>query len=153
MLVPMRPGQIRPLVLCLFRNGDRILVSRDNDSVRGDAYYRPLGGGIEFGESGREAVVREMREELGAEVENVRWLGTLENIFTLEGEPGHEIVLVYDATFVDRSLYDREVLVGHEHEIGATFRAEWRTLEELEAGPARFVPEGLAALIAQWART
>jgi ADP-ribose pyrophosphatase YjhB (NUDIX family) len=135
----------------LFRNGDRILVSRDYDSVEQDYYYRPLGGGIEFGETSRDAIVREIREELGAEIEDVRWLGTLENIFTLEGERGHEIILVYDATFVDRSLYTREVLVGHEHEADTTFHAEWKSLDELEDGTARFVPEGLSALIKEWA--
>jgi hypothetical protein len=70
----------------------------------------------------------------------------------LEGERGHEIVLVYDATFVDRSLYAREVLVGHEHEISTTFQAEWKSLEELEDGSARFVPEGLSALMAEGAK-
>jgi hypothetical protein len=94
----------------------RILVSRDYDSVKQNHYYRPLGGGIEFGETSRNAVIREIRE-LVAEIENLIWLGAIENIFMLEGEPGHKIVLVYDATFVDRSLYEREVLIGHEGEV------------------------------------
>ena len=149
----MLAGQIRALVLCLFRDGDRILVSRDYDSVKRNYYYRPLGGGIEFGETSRDAIVREIREELGAEIEDVRWLGTLENIFTLEGEPGHEIVLVYDARFVDRLLYEQDVVLGQEPEIGATFQAEWMTLEDLVKSPARFVPEGLATLIMQWTHT
>jgi len=145
----MGAGKIRPIVLCLFRQRDRILVSRDYDSVKMDYYYRPLGGGTEFGETSRDAVIREIREELGAEIENVVWLGTIENIFTLEGDPGHEIVLIYDATFVDRSLYERDALIGHELEIGSSFVAEWMSLDDLQRGPARLVPEGLAALIAE----
>jgi 8-oxo-dGTP pyrophosphatase MutT (NUDIX family) len=145
----MRTPRIRPIVLCLFRHGDRILVSRDYDSVKQDHYYRPLGGGIEFGETSRDAIIREIREELDAEIENLTWLGTLENLFILEGEPGHEIVLVYDATFVDRSIYERDSLIGHEHEIGSSFVAEWKSFDELRRDPARLVPEGLAALIAE----
>jgi 8-oxo-dGTP pyrophosphatase MutT (NUDIX family) len=145
----MRTAKIRPIVLCLFRHGDRILVSRDYDSVKQDYYYRPLGGGIEFGETSRDAIIREIREELGAEIEDVIWLGVLENLFTLEGEPGHEIVLVYDATFVDRSIYGRDSLIGHEHEIGSSFVAEWKSFDELRRDSARLVPEGLAALIAE----
>jgi 8-oxo-dGTP pyrophosphatase MutT (NUDIX family) len=145
----MRIPKIRPIVLCLFRHGDRILVSRDYDSVKQEHYYRPLGGGIEFGETSRDAIIREIREELGAEIEDVIWLGTLENLFILEGEPGHEIVLVYDATFVDRSIYERDSLTGHEHEIGSSFVAEWKSFDELRHDQSRLVPEGLAALIAE----
>jgi len=145
----MRKSKIRPIVLCLFRHSDRILVSRDYDSVKQEHYYRPLGGGIEFGETSRDAIIREIREELDAEIENLTWLGILENLFTLEGERGHEIALVYDATFVDRSLYERESLPGHEREIGLNFVAEWKSIDELRRGPARLVPEGLAALMAE----
>ena len=145
----MRTPKIRPIVLCLFRHGDRILVSRDYDSVKQEHYYRPLGGGIEFGETSRDAIIREIREELDAEIENLTCLGALENLFVLEGEPGHEIALVYDATFVDRSIYERDSLIGHEREIGLSFVAEWKSLDELRRDPARLVPEGLAALIAE----
>ena len=141
---PASQPRIRPIALCLFQRDGRILVGNGFDVVKNSLYCRPLGGGIEFGERGQEAIVREMREELGAEITNVEWLGTLENLFTCDGRPGHQIVLLYDATFVDSSLYDRPVLHGHEE--GApqeAFTAEWKTLEELEAGPARLVPEGL----------
>lgn len=78
----------------------------------------------------------------------MRWLGTLENLFTCDGEPGHEIVLVYDAAFTDRALYDRAVLHGHEQDAAVpAFTAEWKTLDELAAGPVRLVPEGLAAFL------
>ena len=137
--------RIRPIALCLFRHDGRILVGNGFDSVKGSPYCRPLGGGIGFGERGEEAIVREMREELGTEITNVEWLGTLENLFTCDGRPGHEIVLLYDAAFADRTLYDRPVLHGHEEgAVQEAFTAEWRTLEDLEAGPARLVPEGLA---------
>jgi 8-oxo-dGTP pyrophosphatase MutT (NUDIX family) len=145
----MQKAKIRPIVLCLFRHGNRILVSRNYDSVKQEYYYRPLGGGIEFGETSRDAIIREIREELGAEIENVIWLGTLENLFTLEGEPGHEIVMVYDAIFVDRSIYKQPSLIGHELEIDSSFVAEWRSVDEMQRDSARLVPEGLAALITE----
>lgn len=139
----MTQRHIRLLVICLFQHNGRILVSQDYDSIKQDYFCRPLGGGIEFGERGREALVREMLEELSAEIEDLRWMGTLENLFTLEGQPGHEIVLVYDARFVDRSLYERPFLDGLEHDINKKFIAEWKSLDELEQGTVRLVPEGL----------
>jgi 8-oxo-dGTP pyrophosphatase MutT (NUDIX family) len=145
----MRIPKIRPIVLCLFRRDDRILVFRGYDSVKQEYFYRPLGGGIEFGETGRDAIIREIREELGAEIENVIYLGALENLFTLEGEPGHEIVLVYDATFVDGSIYERDSIIGHELEIDSSFLAEWKSVDELRRDSALLAPVGLAELTAE----
>ena len=59
---------------------DRILVTEFRE--KGRLYYRPIGGTIEFGERGEEAVRREFREEIAAELTEVRYLGTLENIYT-----------------------------------------------------------------------
>ena len=144
----MDRGRIRPIALCLFRHAGRILVGNAYDAVKQEHYCRPLGGGIEFGERGAEAIVREIGEELGAEIEGVRPLGVLENLFTCEGKAGHEIVLVFDAAFTDRSFYDQAVLYGHEQGAAApAFTAEWKSLDELAAGSVRLVPEGLAAFL------
>ncbi len=93
--------KIRPIAICVCRDGERILVAEGHDSVKKQIFYRPLGGTIEFGEHGEEAVRREFQEEIGAELDEVRYLGMLENIFTYEGNRGHEIVLVYDGRLAD----------------------------------------------------
>lgn len=61
----------------------------------GSSTYLP-GGHIEFGETGREALVREVREELGVESETGAFLGALENSFVQNGKPHAEINLVYE---------------------------------------------------------
>lgn len=58
-------------------------------------YHRLIGGGVEVGETHREAILREVREELSAAILDLRFLGVVENIFLIDGEPGHEIVFVY----------------------------------------------------------
>jgi 8-oxo-dGTP pyrophosphatase MutT (NUDIX family) len=92
--------QPRPLVLGIFRRGRFVLVGEGTDRVKGSSFYRPLGGQIESGESPEQALVREMREELGEEVRVVRVLGELDNRFVFEDRPGWERVHVIEAEFV-----------------------------------------------------
>lgn len=58
-------------------------------------YHRLIGGSVELGESHRDAVVREVHEELGATVRDLIYLAAVENIFRIDGELGHEIVFLY----------------------------------------------------------
>jgi 8-oxo-dGTP pyrophosphatase MutT (NUDIX family) len=141
----VREGRIRPIAICVCRDGDRILVAEGRDTKRKRVFYRPLGGTIEFGEQGAEAVRREFREELGAELLDVRYLGTLENIFTYEGRRGHEIVMVYDGRLSEDRLYTQESLQGDE--FGHPFKAVWKRLDEFKRGGPPVYPEGLLELI------
>ena len=99
-----KPNAIRVIAICLFRRDDQILVFAGFDRVKGTAYYRPLGGGVDAGETSAQALVREMQEELGAEVTDLQLVGVLESIFTVDERAGHEIVFVYDGRFVDESF-------------------------------------------------
>ena len=139
---------IRPLAICVFRNGDRILVGEGYDSVKRETFYRPIGGGVHFGEHSREGLAREIREELGAEVTDLEFIGAIENIFTCDGQPGHEIVMVYDGKLTDSSLYEREYLDGCE-EGGLRFRAVWKSLAEFGDGEPPLYPEGLLEMLRQ----
>lgn len=137
-------SQIRPLAICIFRNGGRILVGEGYDPAKRETFYRPLGGGIEFGERAEETIRREVREEIGAEVASLQYLFTLENIFTFNGEPGHEIVMVYDGSLANGALYERDIIEGNEFDPfrKALLKAVWMRIEEF--GPdAPLYPNGL----------
>lgn len=142
------PHHIRPIAIAIIQRGDNILVFEGYDPIKGETFYRPLGGGIEFGEHGEEAVRRELREEAGVELTNVRYLETLENIFTVRGQPSHELVLLYAADLADASLYEVELLNCVEDD-GSTFCAMWKPLAFFRAGNAPLYPDGLLELIGQ----
>jgi 8-oxo-dGTP pyrophosphatase MutT (NUDIX family) len=140
-------GRIRPVALCVIRRGDDLLVFEGEDRVKGEVFYRPLGGGIEFGETGAEAAARELAEEIGAAVVGLAYLGTLESIFVHEGRPGHEIAMIYETAFADPGFYDREAIdIAEGDRVENT--AIWRPLSAFRAGRLRLYPEGLLDLLA-----
>lgn len=97
--------------------------------------YLP-GGHIEFGEIGREALVREIREEMGVEAMAGRFLGVVENSFMQHGKPHAEINLVYELTFAEPP----ENPTSAEDWI----EFEWRDLADLDS--AGLLPEAFRRL-------
>jgi 8-oxo-dGTP pyrophosphatase MutT (NUDIX family) len=140
-------NKIRPIAICVFRHKDRILVAEGYDPVKKQTFYRPLGGGIEFGEKSDQTVRRELLEEINAEVGELWYLGALENVFVFNGAPGHEIVLVYDGVLKDSGLYDLGLIKGEETEIGESFQAVWKSLDEFGAEKSILYPTGLLEML------
>ena len=140
------PGRIRPIVICVFRNGSRILVGDAYDPTKKQLFYRPPGGGIRFGEPSEAALRREMKEELGVDIDSPTLLGVLENLFTYDGRQGHEVVFVYDAELRDKSLYERNRLDGRESN-GEHFNALWLDLDTISPDSPPLYPDGLVELL------
>lgn len=82
---------IRVAAAC-FHDG-HVLLNGQGD---GDFWLLPGGHG-EFHESTDATVRRELREELGVDVEVGRLLWVVENFFTYEGVRSHQISFVYEA--------------------------------------------------------
>ncbi|MDY0019499.1 MAG: NUDIX hydrolase [Anaerolineae bacterium] len=140
------PGVIRPKAIGIFRRSGRILACEMYDPTKKEYFYCPPGGGIEFQETSDAALRREIKEELGTEAEHPRLLHILENIFTVDGKQGHEIVFVYAAELQDKSLYEVSHLEGIESS-GIPFNAVWLDLDTLGAGTPPLYPEGLLELL------
>ena len=108
--------------------GGRLLLCR---AKGGDTTYLP-GGHIEFGETGREALAREMKEETGVDAKAGAFLGVVENSFMQRGKPHAEINLVYALDVGDAEISSREDWIEF----------EWRELSDL----GDLLPEAFRAL-------
>ena len=141
-------NQIRPIAICVFRHKDLILVAEGYDPVKDQYFYRPLGGGIEFGETGAETICREMMEELNVEVdpESLEYLGAVENIFHFNGNAGHEIVMIYDGILKESGWYEQAVMQGKEAN-GEYIRAVWKNLHQFGEGKSILYPTGLVEML------
>ena len=144
-LAIMNKKIIRPIAICVFENENRILTYSHYDEVKKLPFHRPIGGGLDYQETSESCIIRESREELAQEIEEVALVGILENIFTYEGNPKHEIVFVYNAQFKDKTIYSKQELKVTEDN-REEFTACWRELNYFD-DYQRLVPEGLKRLL------
>lgn len=142
--ITMTEQNIRVLALGLIQRADgAMLLSPGFDSIKNEPFYRLLGGGVEFGETGSEALRREFMEELGLEVTVSPLLLTAENIFTFEGELGHQIMMMYQCAFTDESIYEQQTVPR----IDGEPEAVWRTREDIMVERAKLYPAEVTELL------
>jgi NAD+ diphosphatase len=66
--------RLSPAVIMLIQRGDELLLARNRAFAEG--FFSVLAGFVEPGESLEEAVAREVREEVGLEVTDIRYFGS-----------------------------------------------------------------------------
>jgi len=136
-------GQVVKAMVVIQRPRDgALLVSEHADPAR--PFHRPLGGHVEFGEYAEDALRRELLEEIGQGLSDVRLLGVLENIFEWERAQAHEVVFVFAASFLDASAYEiaEQRILDHAEDDGT--RVRWR---DASAVNPPLYPNGVADLV------
>ena len=91
------------------------------------------GGHVSFGETNEETLLREFKEETGAEISvgELKWVG--EVFFDWGKSPCHQICLYYLVEIVDENTPKDGSFIGKEHLEGRGFDLEfhWIPIEEL----------------------
>jgi 8-oxo-dGTP pyrophosphatase MutT (NUDIX family) len=136
---------IRNIAICLIEHDNKLFVGEGRDDVKGETFYRPLGGGIEFGELAAQTAIREFKEELNAEIQVLSYCSTLENIFEFNGIKAHQIVIVLQARFVDSAFYGLDNITCIDD--NGEFVAKWIDKEEFYSGRKILYPAGLTAYL------
>jgi len=83
-------------VRAIIRQRGKILICQHKEK----GYYFFPGGHVNFGESIKDAFLREIREELNIAVKNFLFIGMVDNIYEEEGQKHHEINFVFDTKVV-----------------------------------------------------
>ena len=140
--------KIRTVSLCLIRRGQEILVEETIDPMVNKTFYRPIGGTVEYGENSKDAVIREVREEINAEISDPKLIFVIENIFKYLDQVGHEVDFIYEAELADKTLYNKAILDGTEGVV--KYKAVWKPIHEFTSNPTeKLVPDGLLELLLQ----
>jgi ADP-ribose pyrophosphatase YjhB (NUDIX family) len=137
---------IRVKALAVIYNKSRThhVICQGYDKSKQQTYHRSLGGSVELGEPAAQAVVREIREELGATLADVRLLGVLENIFSIDGELGHEVDFIFEGRLEEGDVVPLEG--GTYLDVDVPMRVEWRPVEDAELSVPLY-PEGVRLLM------
>jgi ADP-ribose pyrophosphatase YjhB (NUDIX family) len=140
-------SQIRVKAMAYLPNsaGTHHAVLKASDPSDGGTFHRLLGGSVELGERAAEAVVREIAEELGATLVEPRLLGVLENVFTYDGELGHEVVFVFAGRLAEGDVVPPEG--GWYDDVGAPMWVEWRRCDVLDDEAPPLYPDGVGELL------
>jgi len=137
-------GQVVKAMAVIRRPRDGALLVSEAANPAGELFHRPLGGHVEFGEYAEHTVRRELLEEIGQSLSEVKLLGVVENIFDWADSRAHEIVFVFGASFQDDSAYDIAEQRILDQAADDETLVRWR---DADAVSPPLYPDGLAHLI------
>ena len=129
--------EIRPIVLGIARKENKILVGEGYDKIKGETFYRCLGGEIEFLETSEYALKREYKEELGIDIEVKDFCAFAENIFTYQGKKAHELVLMYNIKIKEEDVKEKYHVIDD----NCDSYAYWVDIEEFKNKSKIIYPE------------
>lgn len=122
--------RVKAMLIAPHADGTRHFVSHNAPtSENPEGFHRLIGGSVELGETHREAIIREVAEELGAVVHDLVHPGVVENIFRYDGELGHEIVAVYSGRLAPAPADHGATLTESD---GSIVPVEWRPFQDAD---------------------
>jgi 8-oxo-dGTP pyrophosphatase MutT (NUDIX family) len=122
---------MRQAALCVFRRGDTFLVAEIHDPHTGIVLHRPPGGRIEQGENPEDAVRREIREELGITLTDIRALGAIDHVWHWNGRAVAERAWM----FLGNPADDERLSRGQTPDVIEADGGRWKTLwRPIQAG-------------------
>lgn len=138
------PHRIRAISVALVVSDGYVLAEEYPGAPGSGPFLRAPGGGIEYGETAAAAMRRELREELAADVEQLRLLTVSENIFDDGRKSGHEIAHVFavrSASLEALPHGERLPVLDGDTTVG------WYRIDDLRRDATPFYPAGILDLV------
>lgn len=82
---------------------------------------------------------------MATDLENIHFVTTIENLFTFNGQDGHEIVLVFKADLADKDLYKRESMPILDSK--SNCKASWQKISDFKEGELILYPDNITNYI------
>lgn len=121
----------------IIKNKNKILVHHEKSKK----HVTLIGGRIKSGEDSITALKREILEEIGADTEYVKSSSYVENFFEVKGKKYHEILIVHEMKFCDKSMYQKEVFESIEE--GKKDKLEFFWIDVNNLKDYLFLPQNL----------
>lgn len=114
-------------VSAIIIHNNKILLHK----AEGKEYYALLGGRVKSGESTKDALKREVLEEIGKEIEVIEPFTFIENFFEMKNYNYHELLISYKAEFkneIDKKLEEKIENI----ETDKNIVYEWKEINDIE---------------------
>lgn len=113
----------------IIHNG-KVLAHRNINSN----HYALIGGRVKIGEDSSNTIKREIKEELGKDIEITGYIATIENFFEMKGSKYHEILFIHKAEFTEEE--DQKIECTMKNIEGKEYlQYEWLDLRKIDEYP------------------
>ena len=131
----MKLSKLRAEVMILNEDHSKVLVQCDEN----ESFYRFPGGSIEFGETAKEAIIRELMEEYDLKIDVQELAVVNEHIFEWDNEKGHHCTLIH------RGIVKERVINEIRHKEYEDIILIWKSINELKERAT--YPEGIVSYL------
>ncbi|MGH0425064.1 DNA mismatch repair protein MutT [Bacillus wiedmannii] len=131
----MKMPKLRAEVMILNEDHSKVLVQCDEN----ESFYRFPGGSIEFGETAKKAIIRELMEEYDLKIDVQELAVVNEHIFEWDNEKGHHWTLIH------RGIVKERVINEIRHKEYEDIILIWKSINELKERAT--YPEGIVSYL------
>ncbi len=123
--------------------GGKVLLQKPTN----EDFYAFPGGHVEFGETNEETLIREYKEEIGAEITvgELKWVA--EAFFPWGKSPCHQICLYYAIEITDNEIPKDGMFMAKEHIEGRNFDLEFHWVPIGKTGEIEIYPTDAKELL------